>query len=1117
MRANLHARLFLVTTLAFLQLGPLTLRAQESGENLRPDEMSDLVVSGLSLSPLYPLPGETVDVDAGVYNRSTHAEKKLAVVLFAGGTKIALQTIDLKSGEKRTLRFSWQPKEEGQAKLTLRLDPDQTRVALDRREWETSIETVVARRPATAADFAVSSLQFGNLRDQPSSLRAVITNKGTAAASAPLVVRVDGLVAGMQLVIVPAGGREAVEIPWPAAGFDGQFSAEINPRFRADEKTPGDNLLSKDLRPPLGLAIQDLSISTTQSGSKGLRQATLGFRIVNTGRSAITKTFRTLISGSPGAAGKPPGSYSMTTQGLPVEGSVYVSRTIALPPGGLAVNVEADADHKIQLPSRTSTIATANFAALASSKTQWNSIGPNVIVTGTAQFRSNGRVTAIAIDPSTPSTIYVGAVGSGVWKTADGGGSWAPVTDSLPSLDVAAIAVDPTTPSNVYVALVNAGVFRSTDAGASWTQLSTDLGAEVRWGVLIVSPADPRVIFLTTSAGVYRSGNSGVTWRLSNSRGRATDLVIDPTNPKVLYAGISGVGIYKTTTGGVGGNRAWVQLTSGLPSSDVEQVTLALCRGTPGTIYAGYSRTSGYQLYRTNDSGASWSVQTTAPFSDLYNDDIGVDPADPNTVYITGVGFYRSTDGGATFSAISGLHADNHAFASDPVTAGLIYVGDDGGIYQSPDRGNSWTFLGTGMANTELYDIADAATQPNIVIAGVQDNGNIKYDASSTVWNQIGGFGDGATVDIDPTNEQVLYAMGQGIDSLARSSDGGVSFMNIAGGLPPGIGKGGCAVYNTHFQVHPTQANIMLASPSPCGPLYQTTNTQPPGNWAALFTPPAGSVVRSAVDPSVNLYYAGTTDGHLYAGAAGANWQDVFTHPAGAVVSDIEIDSEDPATVYAAFSGTGAGRVYRLRRSSAAPVYMTANDITSDLPFGLTIGPVSPSGGDLAVDRLLPLTIYVGTNHGVYCGRTSDGGNTWYWLPYMNGMPAANVADLEVQPTTGALRAATFGRAAYEVYTDDPIGSLLGADGRVTLLRVHDLGTGYGPPTDFLDVEVVAWLDSMPGRAFGFQLRSDANQSARRGMLKLLRLAFNNDRQVHIDYIRTGFRNGRILRVWFNP
>jgi hypothetical protein len=123
------------------------------------------------------------------------------------------------------------------------------------------------------------------------------------------------------------------------------------------------------------------------------------------------------------------------------------------------------------------------------------------------------------------------------------------------------------------------------------------------------------------------------------------------------------------------------------------------------------------------------------------------------------------------------------------------------------------------------------------------------------------------------------------------------------------------------------------------------------------------------------------------------------------------------------------------------------------------------------------------------------------------------VHDLEIHPTTGVMRVATFGRGAFEVNTDSPIGSVLSAEGRVALLRVHDLGTKYGPPTDQIDVEAVIWLDSEPGKAFGFQLRRDANESAHRGMLDFLRDAFNRDRHIRIEYVRTGLRTGRIFRT----
>lgn len=160
---------------------------------------------------------------------------------------------------------------------------------------------------------------------------------------------------------------------------------------------------------------------------------------------------------------------------------------------------------------------------------------------------------------------------------------------------------------------------------------------------------------------------------------------------------------------------------------------------------------------------------------------------------------------------------------------------------------------------------------------------------------------------------------------------------------------------------------------------------------------------------------------------------------------------------------------------------------------------------------MAPFTIYVGTDRGVYRGSSTNQGTTWNWSSFNNGLPSANVTRLDVHPTTGVMRATTFGRSAYEVYTDWPIGTL--AEGAITFLRVHDVGTGYGPPSDFIDVEVVISLNDLPGRGLGFQLRADSEEEARHGMLGLLRDAFARNSRVIIDYTKTGLRNGRILRV----
>lgn len=126
---------------------------------------------------------------------------------------------------------------------------------------------------------------------------------------------------------------------------------------------------------------------------------------------------------------------------------------------------------------------------------------------------------------------------------------------------------------------------------------------------------------------------------------------------------------------------------------------------------------------------------------------------------------------------------------------------------------------------------------------------------------------------------------------------------------------------------------------------------------------------------------------------------------------------------------------------------------------------------------------------------------------------AADVRRLIAHSTTGVLRAGAFGGVAFEVDTDSPLGSVLAAEGVVTILRMHERGTMFGPPTDRIDVEVVFKLNSEPRKAFGFQLRDDPRQHAHRGMLDVLRDAFRVDRRVRVDYSRTGINQGTALRV----
>jgi photosystem II stability/assembly factor-like uncharacterized protein len=722
---------------------------------------------------------------------------------------------------------------------------------------------------------------------------------------------------------------------------------------------------------------------------------------------------------------------------------------------------------------------------------EWVGIGPSRI--GAA---STGVLFAIAIDPVDTAVIYVASPFCGVWKTEDTGLSWQVVGDSLPpDLPVAALASDPSTPGRIYALLQQGQLYRSDDGATNWIHVN-----QVGYGLggitpavtdLIVDPSQPQVLHARNTAGCWRSGDGGQTWSLTFS-GNFSNLVLDQTQPNVLYAGTPDGSVYQTLNGGLD----WNLLPLPFAGTNVYDTKIALTRDNNSVIYVRCQKHLEADVYVSYTGGTTWTLQSSP---NIYTELIAADDDNPSIVYIAGVDFYRSDDAGVNWTKKPGAHVDHHRFARDPQDAQTIYTACDGGLYRSPNRGDSWQFVGNGLENALFYDLAISVTQPEIAIGGTQDNGTAKYDGSSTVWKEILG-GDGATVAIDPTNGSIMYAMNQYASTISQSTDGGNSFHNIADGLPTGA-----VGYNLQFQVHPTTTNILLAS---TGSLWWTQ--QPGTPWSQLFTPPDpnDSVVRSAVDPSTDIYYAATARGRLYAAASGNDWQLVFSHPAPASFTDLVIDPDDATLIYASFQASTIGRVYRLRRLASTPAPLGATDITSNLASGVVVQ-------TLAVDAMVPYTAYAGTwQNGVFRAQSQTVDELPVWTSYNIGMPLnADVHALRVHPATGVLRAATYGRSAYEVDTGDPIGSLIETVGHIFFLRAHDLGTGYGRAPNFLDCEVIVLLSEEPYRAFGFKLRADQEQPTRSEMFNLLRSAFVTMRPVRLDYVKTGPRVGEIIRV----
>jgi len=695
----------------------------------------------------------------------------------------------------------------------------------------------------------------------------------------------------------------------------------------------------------------------------------------------------------------------------------------------------------------------------------WAAVGPTAIA---LFLRSAGRVTTVAIDPTNSNTIYAGAAQGGVWKTVNGGGDWTPLTDAQCSLAMGALAVDPITPSIVYAgtgemhfsgdSYYGCGVLRSTDGGVTWTQLGgavfdTQTGG-ARISKIVVDPATAgsasnSTVFAATSFGLYKSVNSGGAWsRLLAAP--VTDVLQNPSNGSVLFAAVGcpqaacpaaslANGVYKSVDGGA----TWSHLSGGFPSFDVGRIQLAIAVSSPSMLYAAVQDAFGsggndgalLGLFKSTDAGATWTGLGHAGrfCSDQcwYDLVVSVDPTDPNVVYVGGVGLYRSTDGGATFSYIGGpIHVDQHALAFDPRNPATIFVGNDGGVYKSTDRGQSWASLNTNLAITQFYPgISLSPNSAPDILGGTQDNGVVEYTGTS-VWAAVlhcdGGF---TAINFQtPTTAFAECEWFPPYGGPQRRDGGSGGYFSLKANS---IDFNEPALFIPPLVMDPVIPQVLYFGTSR---LYRTVDNAE--SWGAI----SGDLTRSggmssqkgvsaiAIAPSdPQTIYVGTSDGNVQVTTnGGATWTPVISGLPNRWVTDIAVASSDPQRAYLTVSGFGSGHVFRTVNRGGS-----WQDISSNLI-------------DVPVNAILRLPgsdeLYVGTDLGVF--QSGDDGLTW--APSTTGMPNVAVLDLAFQNVTQTVVAATHGRGMF-AHTVASVGVLRGdvsLDGRVSAMDAQGILAG---------------------------------------------------------------------------
>ncbi len=367
------------------------------------------------------------------------------------------------------------------------------------------------------------------------------------------------------------------------------------------------------------------------------------------------------------------------------------------------------------------------------------------------------RVSAVAGVPGDLNTYYAGAASGGVWKSTDGGIHWKPVFDDQPAQSIGSIAIAPSDPNVVWVGTgetfirsnvsLGNGVYRSTDAGKSWTQMGLEKTGRI--GRVVIDPRNPDVVFVAAlgtcygpqpERGVYRTTDGGKSWEhvlFVDENTGASDLAMDPTNPRILFAGAWQIDIktWGRKSGGAGsgvfvsrdGGTTWKRITGhGLPEPPLGKIAVAVASSNPQRVYALIETGQRGSLWRSDDGGEEWKLVNRSRLLNErphYYTRMLVMPDNASEVYFPSNGMGATYDGGETTEQIR-WGGDNHDMWADPKIPSRMMIGNDGGVQISTTRGRQWSFVRLPIG--QMYHVATDNRIPYRVYGQMQDDGSMR-------------------------------------------------------------------------------------------------------------------------------------------------------------------------------------------------------------------------------------------------------------------------------------------------------------------------------------------------------------------------------------------------------
>ncbi|MDY7094532.1 MAG: glycosyl hydrolase [Acidobacteriota bacterium] len=686
---------------------------------------------------------------------------------------------------------------------------------------------------------------------------------------------------------------------------------------------------------------------------------------------------------------------------------------------------------------------------------------------------TSGRVSDLAVDPENRHRFYVAVASGGLFYTENGGTTFTPIFDDQASYSIGVVTLDPNNSLTVWVGTgennsqrsvsYGDGVYKSVDGGKTWENMGLKESEHI--GRIVVDPRDSDVVYVAAQGplwraggdrGLYKTTDGGETWERIlhvDEHTGASDLWMDPRDPDVLYAatyqrrrrvwtlinGGPGSGIHKSTDGG----KTWTELTRGLPQEDMGRIGLAMAPADPDVLYAIIEASGeGQGFYRSTDAGSNWEKRSGyVSNSPQYYNELIPDPVNVDRVYSMDTFMMVTDDGGASFrqAGQSSKHVDDHALWIDPQNTDYLLSGCDGGLYESFDRGKTWSFF-ANLPITQFYKIAVDNDLPFYnVYGGTQDNNTLGGPSRTRTTNGVTNRewfvtlgGDGFEPAVDPDNPDIVYSQWQ-YGNLARFDRRTGEIIDIQpqpapGDDPPRWNWDSALLLSPHSPKRLYFASQRVYRTDDRGNSWQPVsgdltrqldrNELPVMGkvWSVdavaknRSTSVFGNIVALAESPRVEgLLYAGTDDGLVQVLEPGAEeWRRVESFggvpaadPVGPYVADLVASQHDDDTVYAALNRHKDGdfRPYLAKSTDRGATWSL---ISGDLPERGSMWAVAEDPQD-------PSLLFAGTEFGVFFSL--DGGQQWTQLK--GGIPTIAVRDLEIQTREQDLVVGTFGRGIY--------------------------------------------------------------------------------------------------------